>query len=75
MHLYFQKTILHVSYYTSPYDYSERTKQMEEILNFQKISVGLELVILGQPSQIYEVEKLAQYRWDIRYTVLSFEAS
>ena len=28
------------------YDYAERTKQMEEILNFQKPSEGLELVIL-----------------------------
>ena len=29
-----------------PYHKSERTKQMEEILNFQKPSEGLELVIL-----------------------------
>ena len=28
------------------YDNAERTKQMEEILNFQKPSEGLELVIL-----------------------------
>ena len=34
------------SYLISPWTKSERTKQMEEILNFQKPSEGLELVIL-----------------------------
>ena len=74
MHLYFQKTILHVSYYTSQYDYSERTKQMEEILNFQKISVGLELVILGQPSQI-EGEEKKSVQTNCRFTTISSQIS